>query len=400
MSGSEQTGDRILVVDDNRVNRRLLSSILSREGYVPVTASDGERALRAAAAEPPDLILLDVEMPGMDGFEVLAAVKAEAAHENVPVLFITARSDTADKVRGLELGAVDYITKPFNRSEVLARVRTQLRIKHLTCSLVQKQERLDEDLSAAADIQRSLIHGSGSPTPGVDVAGRFEPCESIGGDIFNTVTLAPDLLGIYVLDVSGHGVPSAMVTVSVARSLSLEGGLVVFEDHRGEPRAAEPQTVLERLEDEYPMERFDKYFTIAYLVLNLRTGRLAYSSAAHPPPLVVRGDGRLRHLREGGSLIGLGLGVPFEQGEVKLERGDRLFLYTDGIIEQPDAEGRPFGEERLEELIVGSREQSLERACDVVTEEVALHSGRRPPRDDMSLFAIEFRGRSANRVAA
>ena len=393
--------ERILVVDDNQVTLALLSSILRKAGYTAEVAHDGEEALAKVAESPPDLILLDIEMPRLNGFEVLAALTADPLTSTLPVLFITARTRSADKVRGLELGAVDYVTKPFSRAEVLARVQTQLRINQLTRSLVRKQARLDEDLCAAADIQKSLIQCSDAVPEGVRIATRFEPCESIGGDIFNSVRLGRDHLGLYVLDVSGHGVPSAMVPVSVARSLSLEGGLVCSTDaSSGETRIAPPSRVLDLLEHEYPMERFGKYFTISYLVLDLCSGKLLYSSAAHPPPVVVRRGGLGLRLREGGSLLGLGMSIPFEQGQLDLSPGDRLFLFTDGIVEHPDDCGCPFGDEQLERLLVGTHERSLEATCDGVMTAIRRHGGGRPPRDDISLFAIEYRGPATRRAAA
>lgn len=392
--------DRILIVDDSDINRRLLGSILRKEGYRLEECASGEAALASIVESPPDLVLLDVMMPGMDGFEVLARMVEDATTAHVPVIFLTALSEARDKVRGLELGAVDYITKPFDRSEVLARVRTQLRINHLTRSLLSKQSRLDEDLSAAADIQRSLIMQGQGTLPGLAAATRFQPCDSIGGDIFNTVRLDDRHLALYMVDVSGHGVPSAMVTVSVAQSLSPQAGIVVSASANGSgDRLASPAEVLGRLDIEYPMERFNKYFTMAYLLLDLVDGTLRYSSAAHPPPLVVRAGGVISELQEGGSIIGSGLGIPFEEGETKLAEGDRLILYTDGVIEQVNPDGEMFGYERLAGLLAKGGTDSLDDSCDRIMAAVSEHAHGGPPQDDISLFAIEYRSRRARSAA-
>lgn len=386
------SGDRVLIVDDSGVNRKLLSAILRKEGYILDEASSGEDALTAIAESPPDLVLLDVMMPGLDGFEVIRRLIDRPETANLSVIFLTALSEARHKVRGLELGAVDYITKPFDRSEVLARVRTQLRINHLARSLLQKQRRIDEDLSAAADIQRSLIMLGQPSAPGVVTATRFEPCDSIGGDIFNSVRLDDRYLVLYIVDVSGHGVPSAMVTVSVAQSLSPQAGLIVRPDGEGAGSLpVAPAEVLEQLDGEYPMERFDKYFTIAYLLLDLQTGRMRYSSAAHPPPLLARADGVLVRLEEGGSIIGSGLGIPYEEGEVELSEGDRLYLYTDGLTEQIGRTGEQFGDERFAELLGESAPTTLDATCDRVMSSLADHAHGGALQDDISLFAMEFR---------
>ena len=157
-------GETVLVVDDTPVNQKLLSSILRRSGHGVEVAADGIQALAAVAASPPDLILLDVMMPGKDGFTVCAELKADPATADIPIIFLSAMGEVADKVKGLELGAADYIAKPFDSAEVLARTNTQLRLRRLNQSLVRanqdlkaKQLLLEEDLRAAADVQRALI---------------------------------------------------------------------------------------------------------------------------------------------------------------------------------------------------------------------------------------------------
>lgn len=392
------SSDRVLIVDDSGVNRKLLSAILRKEGFILDEASSGEDALTAIAESAPDLVLLDVMMPGMDGFEVLRRLVDNPSTANLSVIFLTALSEARHKVRGLELGAVDYITKPFDRSEVLARVRTQLRINHLARSLMLKQRRIDEDLLAAADIQRSLIMLGQPSAAGVVTATRFEPCDSIGGDIFNTVRLDDRYLVLYIVDVSGHGVPSAMVTVSVAQSLSPQAGLIVRSENDGEEaQPVAPAEVLAQLDHEYPMERFDKYFTMAYLLLDLETGVMRYSSAAHPPPLLVRADGEIQRLAEGGSIVGSGLGIPYEEGEVELREGDRLYLYTDGLTEQVGQGDEPFGDERFVGLLGDTPSATLDDTCDQVMDSLSKHAQGDPPQDDISLFAVEFRPSMAGR---
>ncbi len=396
---------RVLIVDDNPVNRRLLRAMLAREGYEIDEADSGEAALSCVVDVSPDLVLLDVVMPDVDGFDVCSQLKAEPLTADFPVIFLSALTDAADKVRGLNLGAVDWITKPFHQAEVLARVRNQLQIRHLTRSLrsanadlLHKQDSLREDLAAAADIQRSLIPRSAPVTHPVEVAWRFTPCESVGGDIFNVLPLDENTLSAFIIDVSGHGVPAAMVTVSVMQSLSQHAGVVMRPPKNGD--ITPPAKVLELLDREYPFDRFDRYFTICYTLLDSKTGELTYSSAAHPEPLLVRADGSLERLEKGGTIIGLGHVVPFEQGHAVLGKGDRVFLYTDGIIETENLQGEMYGCERLETLLQEVAGDALQDACEAVMEAVAAWSGGAPANDDITLLAYQFNGEDADSESA
>lgn len=388
---------RILIVDDVAVNRRILSSILGKAGFECRVAGDGGEGLRLARESPPDLVLLDVVMPGQDGYGVCAELKADAGLADVPVIFLSSLDEAADKIRGLEAGAADYITKPFDGGEVLARVQNQLRLLQLTRDLkglnrdlVEKQRRLDDDLSAAAGIQGALIPRADLALPGLTLSWHFVPSSAVGGDLFNAQQLDAEHVAFYILDVNGHGVPAAMVAVLVWQSLLPAMGLVVHAGKgEGKPRVAPPAELLCSLEREYPFERFERYFTISYLLLHLPTGRLTYSTAAHPLPILVRRDGTLRRLEEGGSIVGLGLGG-YEEGEVRLRQGDRVFLYTDGIAECRSPAGEYFGEERFHELLRASRALPLAALVERLRATVASFTGDAPAEDDISFLAWEY----------
>jgi sigma-B regulation protein RsbU (phosphoserine phosphatase) len=391
---------RILIVDDAVLNQRLLSSILKKAGFECLVAGDGSEALRAARESLPDLLLLDVVMPGKDGYEVCAELKADELLADIPVIFLSSLDDAADKIKGLAAGAADYITKPFHGGEVLARVATQLRLLHLTRTLkglnhdlVEKQRHLDDDLLAAAGIQKALIPRVELAFPGLLLSWLFVPSSAVGGDIFNAQQLDPEHVAFYILDVNGHGVPAAMVAVLVWQSLSPAMGLVVHPGPPGDPRArvAPPAEVLRGLEQEYPYERFERYFTMSYLVLHLPSGRLTYSTAAHPLPILGRRDGSLLLLAEGGSIVGLGLGM-YEEGEVVLERGDRLFLYTDGIVEYRAPSGEFFGEERLHDVLRAARSLPLAAIGEHLQDALKTFGGGAPAEDDISFLAWEYYG--------
>ena len=404
---------RLLIVDDNEINRRVLAGILRHESYDLLTAGDGEEAVEVARRSGPDLILLDIMMPTKDGYEVCADLKTDPRTENVPVIFLSALAETADKIKGLEMGAVDYITKPFDAGEVLARVRSQLKIRRLTedlrhanRGLREQQALIDADLRAAAGIQRSLVPAVPPPLAAVEVAWRFIPCQRVGGDLFNVVALGPHHLAAYVIDVSGHGVPAAMVTVSLSQFLSLQAAHLYAA---GTTEPAAPADVLRRLDEEYPIERFDKFCTVAYALLDLRDGRLRCAVAGHPHPFVQRVDGRLEELDAGGPIIGLGGVLPFDDAETRLAPGDRLVLYTDGVIEHSGSDGALFGDARFRHELTHTRALSPDAACEHILDAMRAFVGVSAPvsgaaeatdlgaphDDDITLLTLEYRGGDA-----
>ncbi len=388
--------EKVLIVDDTLINQKILAAILRKAGFEHATAGDGVQALEAVRRDPPDLILLDIMMPAKDGYEVCAELKADPKTRDIPIIFLSALGEASDKVKGLSLGAADYIGKPFDNAEVQARVETQLRLRRLTQSLIKlnrdlldKQAALEEDLKAAADIQRALIPKPNLSIPGVSLAWAFEPCATIGGDVFTAFRLDEEHVAFYILDVNGHGVPAAMVAVSASQSLSPGSGIVL--KRTGSDAITPPEEVLAELDLEFPLARFDRYFTIAYLVLDLATGVMRYSGAGHPLPILQRVDGSLAHLEEGGPLIGLG-GLPFDRGERQLDPGDRVFLYTDGLTEAMEPAGTLFGIARLEALLRSHRGSSLQEGCQAIDRAVREFSLGAPPSDDISLLAFEYQG--------
>ena len=402
----------ILIVDDNDINRMLLSRMLAKKGFRLLEASNGKEAIKMAMEELPDLILLDIMMPEMDGYEVCERLRENAETADTPVIFLSAKSETDDKIKGLEAGAVDYITKPFSMGEVYARVKAQLKIRTLTQSLKKsneslkralaelekKQERIEDDLKAAAIIQRSLLPESPPKLDTVNFAWEFRPSHKIGGDIFNLFFVDDHHLGIYVLDVSGHGVPSAMVAVTVSQLLRPPSGISessILKKRIPSPpyyKIIPPSEVLATLDITYPIERFEKFFTMTYLLFDYQNGKISYSSAAHPFPVIVRQNGELEFLDKGGSIIGLGTGNGFEEGTARLEPGDRLFLYTDGILEYRNADRLFFGEERFYSILTDSRNLSLDQALTEVIKSLEAFDSELVPQDDITILGIEFTG--------
>ena len=268
--------------------------------------------------------------------------------------------------------------------------QAQRKLSALNRQLSERQQRLDEDLQAAAGIQKSLLPLNLPRISGLDIAWRFIPSETIGGDVFNVFLLNEHHLGIYVLDVSGHGVQAALVTVSVSQMLLPHTGLVV----RKNPSLASgcditsPRDVMVLLDKEYPLERFDKFFSMIYIVLDVRDGSFAICNAGHMPALVFRRDGRIEKLKKGGTVIGLGDMVPFEQQEETLYKGDRLLLYTDGVTDFMNSRQELFGKDRFIRVAGSLRNRPMEEMVNGIYEAMMAFGDGFPIQDDVSILGI------------
>ena len=276
--------------------------------------------------------------------------------------------------------------------------------KQAEAELAAANRRMSQSLEAAAAIQRSLLPEAMPEVPGIDLAWTFNPCYELAGDSLDVFQIDHEHLAFYVLDVVGHGVPAALLSVTLAQILSFSrrrstsvGGRGSFADRR---LLVSPKAAVERLNLLFPMRRDSRqYFTLFYAVLHLPTHRLRYVSAGHPAPVLSSGDGSSRNLPVGGFPVGLALRPEYEEREVGLSAGDRLFVYTDGLLEAEDGDGREFGAERLEEEIRRGRELSLDRSVESLEMAARCWADERLD-DDLSILALEVSGRPGRAAAS
>ncbi len=334
-SGASTT---ILLVDDDRIHSRLLQARLSVQGYRVVVVDSGKAALEQARLSPPTLILCDWLMDGMDGLEVCRACKADPSLESAHFILLTSRSRVEDRVRGLDCGADDFLSKPVDPDELLARVRSGIRLhqanerlKDLAEELRQQKTRLDQELEEAASYVRSLLPEA--LTGAVRVEARFEPSHELGGDSFDFFWLDADHLILYLADASGHGLAAAFPSISVHNQLRSRSLPVDLRD---------PAAVLQALNSGFQMERHQgRYLTIWYGVYQLSSRTLRYASAGHPPALLWSRTGSFpsRWLRGQGMAVGLFEESSYATESLEVGEGGCLLVYSDGLYEVPRPDG-------------------------------------------------------------
>jgi len=391
--------DVVLLVDDDPSNLAVLRETLKTRPYRLLMAKSGEQAQAIAAKARPALVLLDIVMPGIDGFETCRRLKAEPATADAAVIFLSALDEARDKVRGLELGAVDFISKPFDPDEVVARVETHLEIRRLERALVRKNEaleaanaRMHEDMQAAARVQRSFLPRAVPDVEGVRLAWHYRPCDELAGDCLNVIALGSRQIGLYVVDVCGHGVPSSLLAVQVARDLLSSGrdSPLVSADGLSLNSPAEVATWLNAL---YPMEgNAGLYFTFLYAVLDTASRELRFVSAGNPGPVQVRVDGTVRVHDAPAFPVGLFADAAYADSVVTLEPGDRVYLHSDGLSEERNASGEMFDLDRIEPVLRAARGADLDASIDTLIERVVAWRGSENLNDDIAIVALELDG--------
>ena len=376
--------------------------MLKDRGFKVRPVPSGKLALLAAERDPPDLILLDINMPEMNGYEVCEQLKATESLQGIPVIFISALTEQLDKVKAFAIGGVDYITKPFQMEELHARVETHLRLHRLQTELQETNARLElanrrmsRDLNAAAKIQETFLPRKMADVPGTDFAWIYRPCDELAGDGLNIIPLGDGKFALYVLDVSGHGVASALLSVALSRLLSApsEPSSILVRDRSvsDECNVAPPAEVAARLNRLFPFDLATEQFaTMVYGMLDAQTGEFRYVSAGHPGPVHLPYGGAPVILASDGFPIGLGDGA-YEERSVHLNAGDRLYLYSDGTTEAMNSAGEHFGEARLLHAIIQGRSEPLQDGIACLLAEISHWHGTERPQDDISILAAELR---------
>jgi serine phosphatase RsbU (regulator of sigma subunit) len=385
---------RVLVVDDNEMNRDMLSRRLRKRGYEVAVAVDGPAALDAVAGGAVDVVLLDIMMPGMSGYEVLERLKADDDTRHVPVVMISALDEMDSVVRCIKLGAADYLPKPFNATLLRARVEASLAVKRLYDEERAYTASLARELEIGREIQRGFLPDQLPEAPGWDLAARFRPAREVAGDFYDAFWIdgsgdeaggaGRQRLAVVVADVCDKGVGAALF-MALFRSLIRSTAQACAPDADA---AAHAVHVVRTVNDYIATTHgaANMFATVFLGVLDVGTGRLVYVNGGHEAPAVV-GGGRVRaRLAPTGPAVGLLPGLDVGAAEASLEPREALVAFTDGVTDAQDSGGAFFTEDRLL-AVVAEPAASADAVLARLDEALAAHTGGAAAFDDVTLLA-------------
>lgn len=396
---------RVLIVDDDFTTRFYLGALLGQWGFTAVMAGDGREAWEILQREPISIVICDWMMPNMDGPELCRVIRAAELGRYVYIILLTTKDEKAAFIGGMDAGADDFIVKPVDQDGLSVRLRAARRVVSLQEDLYQRNQllaeandklslayqKISEDLKAAAKAQTSLLPPATAHIGGAHFQSLFVPSAMVSGDTFNYFPVTPDHIGLYGVDVAGHGVRSALVSVMLSRMLTPDTFLKDDDCWEGAPPCVvRPSTVVSGLNQTFQsdMDSAD-YFTMVCAVFEPGTGRLRLCQAGHPYPILLPRDGAAQRIGTGGFPVGMLPDLTYEDVDVTLRPGDRLVLYSDGVTECANAAGEDFGEARLLALLEDRRSLRLDGIMAALHDDLRAWNGTDTFNDDISVVMME-----------
>lgn len=391
----------VLVVDDNEMNRDLLARRLQREGHRVELAIDGRDALAKLAVDPFDLVLLDIMMPGMDGYEVLRRMKADQALRSIPVILISALNDTDNMVQGITQGADDYLPKPFNPHILRARVNASLARKRLHDFEQRYARSLEREMDIARDIQAGFLPDHLPMIADWDMAACFLPARRVAGDFYDAFALHEGRrIGLVVVDVCDKGVGAALFMALFRSLIRAFAERMCFLD---DDAAEQVHQLVDHLNGYIARTHgsSNMFATLFFAILDPASGGLIYINGGHEPPVISGPNGVRVRLDPTGPAVGMLPGVQFRVGRQCIDPDETLLIYTDGVTDACDAKAVRFTERRLLALLGGANE-SAASMVERIRVAVFQHTDAATQFDDITVLAAHRAGTVAgtNRSAA
>lgn len=372
---------RVLCIDDSRLSRAFIEKTLTPINIIVDTAENGFEGLKKISAGGYDLILVDIVMPEMDGFEFLEEFRSIKTKEFIPVIFMTGLDDLRSKIKGLNIGADDYLLKPLNENELVARVISLLRLKDANSELYQKNELIKRELEAAKKIQEYIIPSDFSYIDYPQISGIYNPIDDIGGDFFDCIKIDDNRTAFLIADVTGHGIPAALVMTMSKMLFS------IYAD-----KYTSTAELLSEVNRHLRGTLLDtQYITAFYLLYDKQNKNLTYTNAGHTRALFYQeSQERVIALDTFGLFLGISDEVEYEEKNITINQGDRLFIYTDGLTELKNPEGEEFGENRAGRFIMENRALQGKDFCNLLLETISTFDKNSERNDDLAFLNIEF----------
>ena len=389
---SQMARQTVLIIDDEPTARVALAARLKRLGYRVLQADDGKAGLDVLRRERPDLTIVDWMMPEMDGPSFCEVVRQDPELLSSQILMMTSNDQPEQIAEGLSRGADDFLSKAASKYEITARVQAGIRaaglirrLEDVTAEIRRKQEALERELQSAARYVESLLPASGTIGPGVQMVRLYRPSLALGGDLFNVVPWSDDLLGLYLLDASGHGVSPALRSASFATFLRRESLL----RHVG---SSDPGSILTEANKHFPLTENGHYFTIVFATLDVRCRTLSYATAGHSGAFLHRKSGEVCWMARPNLPLGFDPSTVYGTEVLPIEPGDRLYVLSDGLYEVPDSTGNLWGQDRLEQLVRMHGDRPLPEVLSFALDEAVRWLGHEQFPDDVAVMAVELDG--------
>lgn len=373
---------KVLVVEDHPMSRKMLEAML-RKNYDVISASSGQEAIDFARAEKPDLVLLDIEMPGMDGFQTLEKLKGNVISLAVPVIFLTAREDSESRETGLEAGAVDYLTKPYDRQELSIKVKNHLALYEARKEIETKNRIMAREIEMASQLQNSILPQTFPASQKVDFSVLYKPVSHAGGDFYDVIELPDRCIGFAQVDVSGHGVASAMIGAMFK---------MAFQSFARDTHS--PAQLLGRINDEmFRVLPDSDFLTVFYGIIDPQSLEFVFCNAGHPRPFLYRpGTGVMEELSNGGPLVGAFPAMDFDDAKVQLAPGDKILVFTDGVTETgpPKDLSNLYGEARLQEVFLKDVSLPPSLLLSSILDDLVTFRGQDCFDDDITMLLVSL----------
>ncbi|HOK41945.1 MAG TPA: fused response regulator/phosphatase [bacterium] len=369
--------NKILIVDDVLENRLILATILkNRTDYELYFATNGEDVISNISEIMPDLILLDIMMPGLNGFEVAKILKSKETIRDIPIIFISALESINDKIKAFENGGIDYITKPFNSEEVLTRINAHIKLKNYYDEIQRLNNEIKEELELANKIQKSILKENILNFTNIKFYSKFIPYEKISGDFFDIIELSKNNYLFILTDITGHGISAAFYTMIIKTIFYYLGSLIVL-----------PNTIMNTMNNDLMNLLLQNYYPSAFIgFIDVKRKILKYSNAGHICPLLFSSNkNEIIQLDKKNILLGVEKNFDYELFEINLSEGDKFFLFTDGLIENISSM------EQIKSYIKNNINNQLEKIVEGLIEYNLNLSQEKKFYDDVTILSFEIK---------